>query len=159
MSVLTRRGSPDRIRSHVRNIALLRVSADDARADRKLQGLEEEPDGMADAHVLDDHWEENDGPIGDNIGSQDCYDAFLGVLSAVRKSEIKDMPVSLALRCLDEEARAVDLENEDSAVLRGRQFYAMFCKTFRIHLSGVWVFSARKKSMSYSSSNKKKTPA
>ena len=29
----------DRLRSYVRNIALLRVSADDAKANRKLQGL------------------------------------------------------------------------------------------------------------------------
>ena len=32
----------DRIRSYVRNIALLRVSTDDARADRKLRGFDQD---------------------------------------------------------------------------------------------------------------------
>ncbi len=117
----------DRIRSYVRNIALLRVSADDARADRKLQGLDEESDDDVDVAALDYHWEEDDGagPTGGSIGSQDCFDAFLDVLSAIRESEIKNMPVSLALKCLGEEARAIDVEQSGNiAGQRGRQFYA-----------------------------------
>ncbi len=106
---------------------MLRVSAEDARADSKLRGVDQDSEELVDAHALDDQWEEEDGAgaSGGDIGSQDYYDAFLGVLSAVRKSEIKDMPVSSALRCLDEEARAVGVEQDDNiAAQRGRQFYA-----------------------------------
>ncbi|EAQ91968.1 predicted protein [Chaetomium globosum CBS 148.51] len=42
-----------RIRSHVQNIALLRVSADDARADRKMQGLEQENEDVVDRDLQD----------------------------------------------------------------------------------------------------------
>lgn len=116
-----------RVRSYVQNIALLRVSAEDTRADSKLRGVGQDSEELVDAHALDDQWEEEDGAgaSGVDIGSQDYYDAFLGVLSAVRKSEIKDMPVSSALRCLGEEARAVGVEQNDNiAAQRGRQFYA-----------------------------------
>jgi hypothetical protein len=81
-----------------------------------------------DAQALDDQVEEEDGRAarnGGDIGSQDYYDAFLGVLSAVQESEIKDMPVSSALRCLGEEAMAIDVEENDNIVgQRARQFYA-----------------------------------
>src|SRR3954454_14775079 len=54
------------------------------------------------------------------------YNAFLGVLSTVRRSEIKDMLVSSALKGLDEEARAIDIEQDNNtAFQRGRQFYTM----------------------------------
>lgn len=43
-----------RIRSHVQNIALLRVSADDARADRKMQGLEQENEDVVDGFDFED---------------------------------------------------------------------------------------------------------
>jgi hypothetical protein len=117
-----------RIRSHVQNIALLRVSADDARADRKLQGLEEEHDDIADADAFGDQAREEDGAGVDvgGIDAEDHYEAFLGVLSAVRGSEIKDMAATSALRRLDEEARAVGPRQDDStAAQRGRHFYTM----------------------------------
>jgi len=117
-----------RLRSHVRNIALLRLSAEDARADRKLQGLDQDFEETVDVHAFDGRGgEEEDGVAdGENTEPQDYYDAFLGVLSAVRGSEIKDMPVNLALRSLDEEARAVDIRQDDHAsARRGRQFYTM----------------------------------
>ncbi|KAH8659484.1 hypothetical protein BGZ61DRAFT_292883, partial [Ilyonectria robusta] len=84
----------DRVRSYVRNIALLRVSAEDARADRKLQGLDQDFEEIVDADAFGDQMGEEDGGRADNenIDSQEYYDAFLGVLSAVRRSEIKDMP-------------------------------------------------------------------
>ena len=44
----------DRIRLYVRNIALLRVSAKDAWADRKLQGLDENFEDIVDAHAFGD---------------------------------------------------------------------------------------------------------
>jgi hypothetical protein len=116
----------DRVRSYVRNIALLRVSADDARADRKMQGLDQDFEDIVDAHAFGDQGGEGDGARTDdeNIDSQDSYDAFLGVLSAVRGSEIKDMPVSSALNSLDEEARAIDIGRDDNITAhRGRQFY------------------------------------
>ena len=117
----------DRIRSYVRNIALLRVSADDARVDSKLQGVDQDFEEVVDAHAFGDQGEEEDGAGANdgNIDSQDYYDAFLGVLSAVRKSEIKDMPLSSGVRCLADEARAADSGQGDSGVAqRGRQFYA-----------------------------------
>jgi hypothetical protein len=117
-----------RIRSHVQNIALLRVSAEDARADRKLQGLEEEHDDIADADAFGDQARDEDGAGVDagDFDAEDHYEAFLGVLSAVRGSEIKDMAATSALRRLDEEARAVDPSQDDStAAQRGRYFYTM----------------------------------
>ncbi|KAK3292042.1 uncharacterized protein B0H64DRAFT_307521, partial [Chaetomium fimeti] len=82
-----------RLRSHVQNIALLRVSADDARADRKLQGLEQESEDVVDGFDFDARAGDDDG-VGvdvESIDPQDHYEAFLDVLSAVRRSEIKDM--------------------------------------------------------------------
>jgi hypothetical protein len=118
----------DRVRSYVRNIALLRVSAEDARADSKLRGMDQDFEEVVDAQALDDPVEEEDGAgarSGGNAGSEDYYDAFLGVLSAVRESEIRDMPASSALRCLGEGAMAIDMEENDNMVAqRGRQFYA-----------------------------------
>ena len=117
----------DRIRSYVRNIALLRVSAEDARADRKVQGLDQDFEEIVDTHAFGDQGGEDGAGAGDeSVGSQDYYDAFLGVLSAVIGSEINDMPVSSALRCLDEEARAVDMgQHDNAATQRSRQFYTM----------------------------------
>jgi hypothetical protein len=118
----------NRIRSYVRNISLLRVSADDARANRKLQGLEEESDDIADANAFGDPARDEDGAGADveRIDAEDHYEAFLGVLSAVRGSEIKDMAATSALGCLDEEARAVDPSDDDNtAAQRGRHFYTM----------------------------------
>ncbi|KAL6406058.1 hypothetical protein AUP68_10619 [Ilyonectria robusta] len=117
----------DRVRSYVRNIALLRVSAEDARTDRKLQGLDEDFEEIVDTHAFGDQREEEGARVdNENIDSQEYYDAFLGVLSAVRGSEIKDMPVSSAVRCLHEEARAIDMgEDDNTAAQRGRQFYTM----------------------------------
>lgn len=73
----------DRLRSYVRNIALLRVSADDARADRTMQGLDQEFEDMVDTHAFEDQrGEEEEGfTEDDNIDSEDYHDAFLGVLS------------------------------------------------------------------------------
>jgi hypothetical protein len=117
-----------RIRSHVQNIALLRISADDARADRKLQGLEEEPDDCVDADGFGEQAGDEDG-VETNVEAidlQDHYEAFLDVLSAVQGSEIRDMAATSALRRLDEEARAVDPRQDDStAAERGRHFYTM----------------------------------
>ncbi|KAK4233381.1 hypothetical protein C8A03DRAFT_38916 [Achaetomium macrosporum] len=117
-----------RIRSHVRNIALLRVLADDACADRKLQGLEEEPEDLVDAVDFGDQAGDEDGVEAnvEAIDLQDHFEAFLDVLFAVRGSEIRAMAATSALRRLDEEARAVDLRQDDSAAAqRGRHFYTM----------------------------------
>jgi hypothetical protein len=51
-----------RIRSHVRNIALLCVSAEDARADPKLQAMDQDFAEIVDAHAFDgQRGEEEDG--------------------------------------------------------------------------------------------------
>ncbi|EAQ86138.1 predicted protein [Chaetomium globosum CBS 148.51] len=117
-----------RIRSHFQNIALLRVSADDARADRKLQGLEEDSEDAVDGLDFGDQVGDDDG-VGEDVESinpQAHHEAFLDVLSAVRRSEIKDMAATSALRRLDEEARAVDPSQDDNnAAQRGRHFYTM----------------------------------
>ncbi|KAF6528270.1 hypothetical protein HZS61_008572 [Fusarium oxysporum f. sp. conglutinans] len=101
---------------------------EDARADRKIQGLDQDFEEIVDAHAFGDQREEEDGTRADeeNTDSQEYYNAFLGVLTAVRRSEIKDMPVSSVLRCLYEEARAIDMgEDDNTAAQRGRQFYTM----------------------------------
>jgi hypothetical protein len=72
--------------------------------------MDQDFEEVVDAQALDDQVEEEDGAgarNGGNVGSEDYYDAFLGVLSAVRESEIKDMPVSSALRSLGEGAMAI----------------------------------------------------
>lgn len=119
----------DRVRSYVRNIALLRVSAEDARIDSKLQGMDPDFEEVVDIHAVDSQGEEGGdsaGTNGGNIDPEEYCDAVLNVLSAVRESEIKSMPMSSALRCLVEDARAVDVGLEDStAAQRGRQFYTM----------------------------------
>jgi len=57
------------------------------------------------------------------------------VLSAVRGSEINDMAVGLALRCLDEEVRAVDGgQHDNAATQRGRQFYTILQDISARHL-------------------------
>ncbi|KAH7190414.1 hypothetical protein DER44DRAFT_753229 [Fusarium oxysporum] len=107
----------DRVRSYVHNITLLRVSVEDARADRKIQGLDQDFEEIVDAHAFGDQREEEDGTRADeeNTDSQEYYNAFLGVLTAARRSEIKDMP-----------ARAIDMgEDDNTAAQRGRQFYTM----------------------------------
>jgi len=79
------------------------------------------PDGEEDGARADD----------DNIDRDDYYNAFLGILSAVRGGEVKEMPASSALGCLHEEARAIDMigeednNNDPAAGRRGRQFYTM----------------------------------
>lgn len=91
-----------RIRPHVRNIALLRVSADNTRTDRKLQGLEQEPENILDAFDFGDQAEDDDGG-GANVNGinlQDHYEDFLGVLSAVPGSQIKHIAATSALRRL-----------------------------------------------------------
>ncbi|KNB04789.1 hypothetical protein FOXG_19407 [Fusarium oxysporum f. sp. lycopersici 4287] len=101
---------------------------EDARADRKIQGLDQDFEEIVDAHAFGDQREEEDGTRADeeNTDSQEYYNAFLGVLTAARRSEIKDMPVSSVLRCLYEEARAIDMgEDDNTAAQRGRQFYTM----------------------------------
>src|SRR5687768_13722548 len=72
-----------RIRSHVRNIALLRVSAEDARADRKLQGLKHECEDIVEAFDFADEAGDEDG-AGANAEStnpQDHYEAFVDILA------------------------------------------------------------------------------
>ena len=116
----------DRVRSYIRNITLLRVSADDARVDSKLQGIGQDFEDVVDAHAFGDKGEEEDGSGANNgnIDSQDYYDAYLGAFSAFRESEIKDIPLSSGVRSLVEEARAADIGQSDSiAAQRGRQFY------------------------------------
>jgi hypothetical protein len=51
----------DRVRSYVHNITLLRVSVEDARADRKIQGLDQDFEEIVDAHAFGDQREEEDG--------------------------------------------------------------------------------------------------
>ena len=117
----------NRVLSYVRNVALLRISAEDACTDNKLRGMDHDSEEVVDKHDLDNRWKDEDGVIAKSgsVGSQDYYDAFLGLISAVHESEIKDMPVSSALRCLHEEPSAVDVEQNDNiAAQRGRQFYA-----------------------------------
>jgi len=118
----------NRVRSYVRNITLLRVSVEDARADRKLQGLDQDFEELVDMHTFGDQRgevEEDDARVdNENIDSQDYYDALLGILSAVCESEIKDMPMSSALRSLHKEASVIDIgEDDNTATQRGRQFY------------------------------------
>jgi hypothetical protein len=81
----------DRVHSCVQNIALLRVSADDARADGKLQGLDQDFDETVDVHVFDKERGDEDvtGADDQNVDAQAYYNAFLGVLSAARASEIR----------------------------------------------------------------------
>jgi len=87
------------------------VFAEDAWADRKLQGLDPDFEEVVDVYTFGDPEGEEDGVRTDkeNLGVQDYYDAFLDVLSSVRGGEIRDMPVSSALGCLEEEARAIDI--------------------------------------------------
>lgn len=55
----------------------------------------------------------------------DYYNTFLEVLSSVEESEIKSMPVSLALRCLEREVRASGIgRGICTAAQEGRQFYS-----------------------------------
>lgn len=75
-----------------------------------LQGLEQESDDNVDAYAFSDQAEYEDGigPDVESIDAQAHYEAFLDVLSTARGNEIKDMAATSALRCLDEEARAID---------------------------------------------------
>ena len=134
----------DRARSHVRNIALLRISAEDARADQKLQGIDKDIDEAIDTHALGDQGEEGSGFREDDgrVDVQDSYDAFIGVLSAVRNSEIKDMPVCSDLKRLDREARAVDMGCDTSTMTqRDRQFCMMLQDTQDSPLRGLGLLS------------------
>jgi hypothetical protein len=107
---------------------LLRVSAEDARADRKLQGLKHESEDIVEAFDFADEAEDDDG-AGANAEStnpQDHYEAFVDILAAVQNSEIKDMAATSTLRDLVEDARAVDArQNDNNAAQRGRHFYTM----------------------------------
>ncbi|KAK6841034.1 ATP-dependent DNA helicase PIF1 [Apiospora arundinis] len=102
-------GLGERTRAHVRNIALLRVSADDASADRRLQGLEEDVDDeWIEAYAPGEPGEGEDGgaPEMEWAEAQDYHDAVVAVLSAVRAGEIKNMAVGSALAYLEDELRA-----------------------------------------------------
>jgi len=93
-----------------------------------LQGLEQESDDNVDAYAFSDQAEYEDGigPDVESIDAQAHYEAFLDVLSTARGNEIKDMAATSALRCLDEEARAIDpRQDNDAAAQRGRHFYTM----------------------------------
>src|SRR5689334_16544801 len=70
-----------RIRSYVRNVALLRVSVDDARTDRKLQGLDQDSENTVDAYDFGDQEGDEDGIGADveSIDAEEHHEAFLGV--------------------------------------------------------------------------------
>jgi hypothetical protein len=100
---------------------------EDARADQMLQGKDQEQEEVLATEVMgypgepegDDHVD------GGNISLTDYHNAFLKVLSSVEDSEIKGMPVSLALRCLDREAQALGIgRGECAAAQEGRHFYS-----------------------------------
>ncbi len=135
----------ERVRSYVRNIALLRISAEDARADQKMQGIDKDSDEVIDTYALGDQGEDGSG-IRDDGGDadvQDYYDAFIGVLAAVRESEIKDMPVCSALKCLDGEARAVAIGcDTDTMTQRNQQFYTMLQDAQDTPLRGLGLLSS-----------------
>ncbi|KAK8859546.1 hypothetical protein PGQ11_010280 [Apiospora arundinis] len=126
-------GLSDRLRFHVRNIALLRVSADDAAADRKLRGFDQDFEEIVDPQALGGAGLEEDGTASEdeNRERQEYWNAFLDILSgAARGSSIKDMAISSALRSLNENAEAVEEADagtgEDGMVTgrsRGRRFY------------------------------------
>jgi len=50
----------DKVRSYVRNITLLHVSADDARVDSKLQGIDQDFKEVVDAHAFGNQEEKKD---------------------------------------------------------------------------------------------------
>jgi hypothetical protein len=104
---------------------------------------------------------EEDGARTDkeNLSTQDYYNAFLDVLSSVRGGEIRDMPVSSALGFLEEEARAVDVGEDDNALTSGVDNFIRRYKIFKIHLSGGWASSAGRKSMRYGNSRKRDASA
>ena len=62
----------DKIRSYVRNITLLHVSADDAWVDSKLQGIDQDFKEVMDAHAFgnQEEKEDNAGANDRNIGSR-----------------------------------------------------------------------------------------
>ena len=62
----------DRVRSNVRNIALPRISAEDTRADQKLQGIDKDIDEAIDTHALGDQGEEGSG-FREDYGSVDVH--------------------------------------------------------------------------------------
>ena len=99
---------------------------------------------MADTHAFEDQGgKEEEGVVeDDNIDSEEHHDAFLGVLSAVRNSEIKDMPVISELNSLDEQARVIDLGGENRVVTqRGRQFYTMLQDVQSSPFRGIGLLS------------------
>ncbi|KAK8869416.1 ATP-dependent DNA helicase PIF1 [Apiospora arundinis] len=96
----------ERLRFHVRNIILLRVSSDDATADRKLRGLDEDFEELVDIGPLGDLPEEGSGlGLAEKTPElREYWDAFSEVLcTAASKSNMKDMAVTRALRALTQE--------------------------------------------------------
>jgi len=100
----------DRIYSYVRNIVLLYIFIEDVWADCKLQDLDQDFEKIVDIYIFGDQGGEDSIRMDDeNIDSKDYYNTFLGVLSAVRGSEVDDILISSALKCLKKEAWAVDI--------------------------------------------------
>lgn len=126
-------GLSDRLRFHVHNIALLRASADDAAADRKHRGFDQDFEEIVDPQALGGAGPEEDGTTMEDESRERhrYWNAFLDVLSgAARRSSIKDMSISSALRSLSEDAEAVEQSGagtgEDGMVTeksRGGRFY------------------------------------
>ncbi|KAK8093142.1 uncharacterized protein PG998_014543 [Apiospora kogelbergensis] len=123
----------ERLRFHVRNVALLRVSVEDAAANRKLRGLNEDFEDTIDTQATrepgfdDVDYTDEDGAK----ERQACWDAFVDVLSTAGwGSSIKDLPVGAALQSLGEEADAADAVGTNDLGVggvaeshRGRWFY------------------------------------
>ena len=60
--------------------------------DRKIQRLDWDFEEIVDAHVFSDEEEEDSTRVDDeNIDSLDYYNAFLGVLSVVKGSDVKNI--------------------------------------------------------------------
>ncbi|KAK8121490.1 Helitron helicase-like domain at N-terminus-domain-containing protein [Apiospora kogelbergensis] len=122
----------ERLRFHVRNITLLRVSSDDATANQKLRGLDEDFEGLVDIGPLGDLPEEGSGVsfIDETPELREYWNAFSEVLcAAASRGNMKDMVVTRALRALNQEVGSVDigsiLQGEESPAgpHRGRGFY------------------------------------
>lgn len=114
-----------RIQSCVRNIALLRASAEDARADRKLQGRAggiEEPvdnDGFFGEERGDDGFAADSA-----IGPDDCYHTILNIVGKIGQSGTKNLPATSDVRQLYEELRSRGaIQIEPTATRRGAEFY------------------------------------
>ncbi|KAK8869384.1 hypothetical protein PGQ11_007962 [Apiospora arundinis] len=123
----------DRLRFHVRNISFLRASAEDAAADRKHRGFDQDFEEAIDPQAFGGAGAEQDRADSEEESRerQEYWNAFLDTLSgAARRSSIKDMAISSALRSLNEDAEAIEEAgaetDEDGRVIeqsRGRRFY------------------------------------